>query len=479
MSVQINEDRTSNNPRHRVTDQGMGILKQYLAAFVASLGGFSLGVSLGWNSSSSESMKNYVNADSLALGLVGGIFNLGACVGLMLLPLVLRAFSRIGAMMMTVPILFLGWSCIVFAGQTVPLMLFGRILCGFSGTFCVLVPIYVTEIADRRIRGCLLALFQVLINLGIMFAYLVAELTELEKTIWLYSLICTVTTAPVAFAILLPESPTYHLLTGNENRAKISLQLFRGKDHPELNSEMEELKQLVAIKESKQVSLNTLREKQVRRSLLGAFGLMMMHQFSGIGPFIFYTLALFKVSGSADITSSQQTLVVGAAQLVSSILAAVLIDILGRKVLLVASSSLMGIFMFLLGWFFNVQQEDPEFADAISWMPLTWIALFFAAFSLGVGPIAWVLLGEIFPVHVKLEAAITMAVLNWLASLSLTLLFGEMLDGMGEAKTMWFFGVMSWAGAIFTLVFIKETKLRSLIDLQDGAVGIPEDSSEL
>lgn len=99
-------------------------------------------------------------------------------------------------------------------------------------------------------------------------------------------------------------------------------------------------------------------------------------------------------------------------------------------------------------------------------MPLTWITLFFASFNLGVGPIAWVYIGEIFPIQVRIEAACAMAFINWILGLILTLSFGLILEGLGLAKTVYFLGVMTWAGTIFAAIFIRETKRKSLMELQ-------------
>ncbi|XP_012261825.2 facilitated trehalose transporter Tret1-like [Athalia rosae] len=441
--------------------------RQYLATFVVCSGGFSLGVCLGWNSSAYESLINYVNADTLELGLVGGIFNVGICMGISLLPIIMKSFSKIGSMMMTVPIIFLGWSCITFAGQTVPLLLLGRTLCGFSGTFCVLAPNYIAEISDEKIRGRLLVSFQLFLNSGIMFAYVFAHVTIDEETIWVYSLICAVTTAPVALVILLPESPIYHLKKGNEEQAKISLKYFRGNEYMGFDREFNELRGFVDAQESKRVTLKMLREKPVIRSLATSCGVMLMNQFGCTSPFIFYIFTIFKHGGSGHFTPSVETLIVGAAQIAGTIIAMIFIDTCGRKPLLIISSVSMSVFLILMGWFSKVEQDDPKFADGISWMPLAWISLYLFSLNIGVGPIAWVYLGEIFPCSVKIEFSIASSILNWLISLTMILSFLEISEGIGKENMMWLFAGISLIGTIFTMIFIKETKQLSIVEMEE------------
>lgn len=81
---------------------------------------------------------------------------------------------------------------------------------------------------------------------------------------------------------------------------------------------------------------------------------MMMYQFSGISPFVFYTLLIFKHGGSPGIDETGQTMIVGGAQIVGSVIAIILVDIIGRKPLIILSTSLMGVFMILLGEHINI-----------------------------------------------------------------------------------------------------------------------------
>lgn len=85
----------------------------------ASLGGFALGVSLGWNSSAGEVFRNHLDASANEIGLIGGFLNAGACFGVILMLFIVGKMNRIDMMFFTVPIFGVGWAFICFAGQKV------------------------------------------------------------------------------------------------------------------------------------------------------------------------------------------------------------------------------------------------------------------------------------------------------------------------------------------------------------------------
>ncbi|XP_036145944.1 facilitated trehalose transporter Tret1-like [Monomorium pharaonis] len=426
-----------------VNDGRIHRLNQHIAAFVTSLGGFALGVTLGWNSSAGKVLRNILNASGTEIGLVGGILNAGACVGMIFMPLFIKYFNRITAMSLTIPGFIVGWTFICSAGQKISLLIIGRFICGVSGgAFCILTPIYIAEIADQNSRGRLLMYFHLLINCGIMYAFVIAHLLNEHDVIW---------------------SPLGYLMKNNEIKAKDSLKWYRGETYKD-NVEMKELKYLV--NHSKKITINVLKNRHVANAFLTCFFAFLTYQLSGINITIFYALTLFNVGGSGDLTASEQTVLIGGVQILSCFLAMGLIDIVGRRILLTVSSTFMGIFLILLGWFYKLRDQDPEYDDIFFWMPPAWMILFFIAFNIGVGPISWTLLGDIFPMQIR-ETAIACAVaFNWLLSLIVTMTFGEMVNTLGISKTMWLFAGFCWIAGAFYALIVKDTRSHSLVKIQ-------------
>ncbi|XP_031833976.2 facilitated trehalose transporter Tret1 [Nomia melanderi] len=440
---------------------------QYLGAFFASLGGFTLGVSMGWYSSAGQVFKNHLEASSTEIGLIGVSLNAGACVGAILAPFAAAKFARTTTMLAAMPVLAAGWTFICFAGQRVMFLMIGRAICGISGgVFCVLTPLYVAEVADKKIRGRLLSFFQVFVNVGIMYAFLVAHAISEQETIWKYSSICGIACFSIAPAKLLPESPFYYLSRNDEINAEKSLRWYRGDTH-DVQHEISEMKRLSLVTQRGKVNLNMLKNGRVLRSFAACLGVMLSRQLNGVNVMIFYALTLFNTIGSGELTGSEQTLLVGCVQILASLLAAFLVDILGRRILLAVSTLLMGLFLILLGWFFSLRDADPEYEDIYFWMSPAWIILFFAAFNIGLGPISWSLLGDALPVELRLPVAAGVVCLGWLVSLMATLTFDEMIITLGATKAMWLSAAMCWLTTLFCAIFVKDTAGKSLIEVQE------------
>ncbi|XP_032684850.1 facilitated trehalose transporter Tret1-like [Odontomachus brunneus] len=441
---------------------------QHVAALVASLGGFALGVTLGWNSSAGKVLRDVLYASGTEIGLVGGILNAGACVGVILAPFFTKYLSRGATLLLTTLGFIVGWSFICFADQKVSLFIIGRFVCGASGgVFCILTPFYIAEIADRNSRERLLMYFHLLINCGIMYAFVVAHVLDETDAVWRYSLTCAVTCLMIPLIYLLPESPLRYLAKDDETNARTSLKWFRGHAYKD-DAEMEELKRLADTVRLGKITRDVLCNRRIVRPCLACVFAFLTQQLSGVNIMLFYSLTLFDIGGSGYLTASELTVILGAVQILSCLVATGLIDVLGRRALLAVSSVLMGLFLVLLGWFYKLREQDPEYDDIYYWMPPTWTTLFFAAYNVGFGPISWSLLGDSFPMEMRTTAASCAAAFTWLLSLTATMTFGEMLDGLGVLRTMWLFASFCWLAGAVTVPLVKDTRGHSLAKIQES-----------
>ena len=231
--------------------------------------------------------------------------------------------------------------------------------------------------------------------------------------------------------------------------------------------ELEEIQQNLAHSESEKGSLRDLFKKQYLKPLLIAIGLMLVQQLSGINAVIFYTVDIFKLSGS-KINENLSTIIVGVVNLLSTFIANVLIDKLGRKILLYASDIMMIVSLFALGTFFYIKEElsnlDDEqnkwnsTVDAMSWLPLASLIIYVVAFSLGWGPIPWLFMGEALPAKIRGPAASLVTAFNWTCTFIITKTFPQLLTDLGAFGVFFMFGVVMIFGLIFSYFFVPETK---------------------
>jgi SP family facilitated glucose transporter-like MFS transporter 8 len=165
-------------------------------------------------------------------------------------------------------------------------------------------------------------------------------------------------------------------------------------------------------------------------------------------------------------------------QVLATYSSTLLVDKAGRRILLLVSSTVMAVCLTILGLCFHLQSHGHD-VSSISWLPLASVAMFIIVFSMGFGPIPWIMLGELFPSNVKGIASAVTASFNWILAFAVTKSFQNLLDLLGSPITFWIFAVMCIAGTIFTAVLVPETKGKALEEIQVELSGKKDPEREL
>jgi MFS family permease len=226
----------------------------------------------------------------------------------------MNKIGRRGAMLLLVVPVSVGWSLLIWA-HNFPMMLAGRLLIGFAGSFAVAVPQYTSEISEKEIRGILGAISQLFFMMGILFSYSVGVFTNV---FWL-NVICGFW--PLIFCVIfsfIPESPYYLIYKGRNQSGLRSLRFFRGEDFDVLSAAEEIKEDIIKQKALKpnssgssgeaenlneeilenhlEISLReALSRRATKKGILIAFGLMFFFQMSGINVIFFFTKDIFEV----------------------------------------------------------------------------------------------------------------------------------------------------------------------------------------
>lgn len=364
----------------------------------------------------------------------------------------------------------LGWALILTA-NSVTMLYIGRLITGMAaGASCVAVPLYTSEIAQKEIRGTLGSYFQLMVTIGIFLAYLIGKfLNSTHHTIF-----CSL--LPVLFVILFvfqPESPVYCIRKGLHDSALKSLVRLRGSawdNEGELadieNTLKESLEASISIKE-------TLTRKTTLRGFLVAFALMFFQQFSGINAIILYTSDIF-TSANVQLDSNTAAILVGGFQAGATFLSSLVIDKLGRRVLLLLSSTVMALSTLLLGIYFSLKNHSDLSGDVLkelNFIPTVSLCIFVVVFSLGLGPIPWIISSEIFTPEIKSVASSAVGTFNWFLAFIVTKFYLQVNDFVGQDTTFYVFAGTSLVGAVFIFGMVPETKGRTieqiLVELDD------------
>lgn len=201
-----------------------------------------------------------------------------------------------------------------------------------------------------------------------------------------------------------------------------------------------------------------------RRGFTISLMLMFFQQFSGINAVIFYTVPIFKSAGST-MDANLSAIIVGVVQVLMTFVAAILVERAGRKILLVQSSAIMGLCLAVLGIYFNLKNNNHD-VSSIGWIPLLSMVMFIVSFSLGYGPIPWMMMGELLAPEVKGIATSLVVLFNWIAVFIVTKSFVVLTSSFGSDITFWIFAVIMAFGTMYGLKQVFETKGKSNAQIQ-------------
>lgn len=439
-----------------VSDSKPARLIQYFTVFSVTMGAFSFGASIGYTSPALPKLNETLTEDES--NWFSSILNLGGMAGGPVGGLLINVLGRKGTMMGSVLLGFSSWALIAF-GQNFAALLSGRIIGGlYMGMTSLVVPTYIGEIASPDIRGALGSCFQLMVVIGILYAYVFGAVVQPWRGL---AGVCAIPLAIYAVLLfLVKESPTYLFAKGKETQTKEALQVLRGK-HYNIEPEFKRLRETQEALDRNQVTMKDLLQPHILKPVLIILAVMVFQQASGVNAVLFNLGTIFKEAGST-MDDNTQAIVVGAVQVVATMIALPLLDRAGRKILLTGSAAVMAISLVALGVYFYCEQEAN---GAPSWLPLTSLMLFIAAFSLGFGPIPWVLMGEMFSLEVRAAASGLATLTNWGTSFIITLTYDPMKKSIHEYGAFWFFGGVCIVSTIFCLLVVPETKGKTVQEI--------------
>jgi len=350
---------------------------------------------------------------------------------------------------------------ITFASN-LPMMYAGRSIQGFCvGLTTLTLPIYLGETIQPEVRGTLGLLPTTIGNVGILFFYILGSYID-------WKILAAIGAAlPVPFLIFMwftPEKPRWYISKGRYTEARQSLQWLR-RAKTNVQDEFLEIEENYKAQKTNEVKgVRDLMKVAYLRPLLISLGLMFFQQLSGINAVIFYTVSIFEKSGGS-VDSNLSSIIVGLANFFATLGSNLVIDKVGRKVLLNISGFFMGLSLSVLGGFFIMQHLDHDISF-LGWLPLASFIVYIIAFSIGYGPIPWLMMGEIFPSKVRGHAASVATAFNWACSFAVTKCYNDLTEAVGAHGAFWFFGGLCFLSIIFVVLFVPETKGHSLENIE-------------
>ncbi|CAN1176328.1 Sugar transporter ERD6-like 16 [Linum perenne] len=320
------------------------------------------------------------------------------------------------------------------------------------------VPVFISEIAPKNLRGALATLNQVMICCGASGCFIIGTFAT-WRTLALTGIVpCGVLLVGLMF---MPESPRWLAKTSNEKDFEVALQKLRGKD-ADISNEADEIKEYIeTLDRLPKVKLMDLFNKRYLKSVIIGVGLMVFQQFGGINGVCFYVSNIFK---SAGFSPSVGTITYAILQVVVTLVVTQVIDRAGRKPLLLVSGSGLVLACLIIGLSFYLKVNELAL-HIVPMLAVTGLLLYIGSFSVGMGAVPWVIMSEIFPINIKGTAGGFATLVNWFGAWAVSYTYNFLMS-WSSYGTFFLYAAVNALAIVFVIKVVPETKGRTLEQIQ-------------
>jgi SP family galactose:H+ symporter-like MFS transporter len=428
-----------------------------IIAATAALGGLLFGYDTGVISGALLFLRKAFHLSSLMQGVVTSIALAGAAGGAAFAGPLADRFGRRPILLATAVVFVAGAVVSALAGSLVQLLA-GRLLVGIGiGGASMLTPLYLAEIAPARERGALVSFNELAVTVGILASYLIGyALAAGGAWRWMLGLGGVPGVILAVGMLLLPETPRWLAGHGHIDEARAALRRLRGHD-ADIEPEMKQLRADLTPK-VQALPQSRLGHAAARLPLIVGIGLAVFQQVTGINTVIYFAPQIFQPSGLSSASAAiLATAGIGVVNVVMTLVAIWLIDRVGRRVLLLTGIAGMGVSLCVLAVAFLLGT-----GPALGWLTAASLAAYVGFFAIGLGPVFWLLISEIFPLAVRGRGMSAATIANWLANLVVALTFLDLVDVLGRPGVFFLYAALTLGAFLFSRALVPETKGLSL-----------------
>lgn len=428
------------------------------SVIVATLGGLLFGYHTAVISGALIFLSTAFHLSIADQGVVVSILLIGGIAGAVVAGTMADALGRKKTLLISAVIFILG-SLVLGVCQSYSGLLVGRLVCGFAvGVTSLATPLYIAEISPPKLRGSFVSLYQLAVTLGILTSFLVDYLLSVSGN-WRLMFMLGALPALIQLVCLffLGETPPWLFKRGLETQGVALLQRFRrGKNWM---NQIDVMKSVARL--NKVGTWKTVLSSKMRFVLVIGILLSISQQVTGINTVIYYAPKIFEFSGftlASDAIAA--TLVIGIVNVLATLIAVWLLDRVGRRILLLVGVAGMAVSLIALSIAFFLQASWIETVSLLSLMG------YVSFFAIGLGPVTWVLLSEIYPLKIRSQAMMIAVVANWSFNYLVSLTFLDLIEGLGPQGTFLLYAAISLVSFWFIFRFIPETRGKSLEEIE-------------
>ncbi|XP_041855696.1 solute carrier family 2, facilitated glucose transporter member 11b [Melanotaenia boesemani] len=455
-----------------------------LAVFASCVGGtFQYGYNISVINAPTKYVQNFINITwmeryqtgiseevlTLLWSTIVSIFTLGGLIGVTIGGTLSMKLGRKGTLLTNnafalTAALLMGLSS---SAGSFELLIIGRLICGINAGIALCVqPLYLGEIAPTALRGAMGMGTSVFITGGILTGQ-VMGLKEILGKEEFWPILLSTTCIPALLQLLLlpwfPESPRYLFIDkGDDEGCKKALRQLYGSAHYDgaLEDIEKERNNLVGFQAKKPWDLFT--DRSIRWQLLTIILLNIAQQLNGINAIYFYADYVFRQSGIPAEKIPYVTVGTGACECITALTCGMLIESLGRKVLITGGYILMSICCILFTLTLTFQDASPVFP----YLSMTCVFAFILSFGLGPGGVTNILTTELFTQTTRPAAFMIAGSVNWLSFFFIGLVFPFIVIGLRHYCFLVFLVVCSLV-TIYIFLVVPETKNKTFVEIQN------------
>jgi len=419
---------------------------------LAALAGLMFGLDIGVISGAEQFIQKEFVVSDRTIGWIVSIMMAGAALGALAAGWLSGHLGRKRSLILGA-VLFVAGSVLCGVAWSPGVLIVGRFVLGLAiGIASFTAPLYLAEIAPESIRGAMISLYQLMITIGILAAYL-SDLGFSYTGNWRWML--GVIAIPGALFLIgvsvLPDSPRWLMMRGRRPEAESVLHKLRG----DLNVIAREVADIEEQLKTPQRGVHMFfQNANFRRSVGLGVLLQVMQQLTGMNVVMYYAPRIFQGMGYATAAQMWFTVLVGLVNVLATFIAIGLVDKLGRKPILYIGFVVMTLGLGVVGTMMHLGIDS----HGEQLFTVVMLLVFIVGFAMSAGPLIWTLCSEIQPLKGRDFGIGCSTFTNWVANWLVGVSFLPLLNGIGQAETFWLYAAFNAVFIVLTFWLVPETK---------------------
>jgi SP family galactose:H+ symporter-like MFS transporter len=419
---------------------------------LAALAGLMFGLDIGVISGASQFIQKDFQVSDHVIEWIVSAMMLGAAVGALGAAWMSAALGRKRSLILGAT-LFVAGSLLCGGAWSPETLIVARFILGLAiGIATFTAPLYLAEVAPEKIRGAMISLYQLMITIGILVAFLSDTLLSYSGNWrWMLGVIAIPGALFLLGLFMLPDSPRWLMMRGRTQQATDVLRRLRG-DEALVTREIADIAEQL---KTPQRGWHLFQENaNFRRSVGLGVLLQLMQQFTGMNVVMYYAPRIFQNMGYDTHSQLWFTAIVGLTNVLATFIAIGLVDKLGRKPILYIGFLVMSIGLGVVGTMMHLgitTHTEQMFTVAM-------LLFFIVGFAMSAGPLIWTLCSEVQPLKGRDFGIGCSTFTNWIANMIVGATFLTLLNGIGNAATFWLYGALNLVFIALTFWLIPETK---------------------